>query len=830
VSRLPGLRLVATVVLCAALLVLPGAAGAHAGARTATTEVVVTLPQPSLAQELLKDRTLYAAATRRHRLDLRSPAAVSYLRTLASAQRTLQSRIARAIPGASVRWRYSVVLDGLAVVVPTSELGRLAAVPGATVWPSVTYHSLANTGPQLIDAPSVWGATLATAGQGVKIGIIDDGLDQRHPYFDPTGLSYPAGFPKGNTAYTTPKVIAARAFSPAGETWKYANAPFDPVDSDHATNVAGIAAGDYNTLANIGGTHYRVSGIAPMAQIGNYKVLTIPTADFGLDGNSPEIAAGIEAAVRDGMNVINLSLGEPEIQPARDIVVQAIEDAADAGVVPVIAAGNEFDDAGRGSIDSPGTAPDAITVAASTESDSGPPDAIADFSSSGPTPISLEMKPDVTAPGVDVISSLPNSQWASWSGTSMASPHVAGAAAVLMQRHPTWTVADIKSALESTADPVHATGSTAEVPTTREGGGRIDLLRADDPLIFTAPTGLSFGLVKPGMSVTQPLEVADAGGGPDPWTASVLAQSGPAGAVVAPTATTVAAGTAIGVTVDVASTTPEGDATGFVLLTRGTDVRRVPYWFRVESPKLGAEPFRTLARPGVYSGDTVGKPSRVSTYRYPDSSQGAPFPTSLGGPEQVFRFVLTKPVANFGVAVLSHAPHTQVSPRLVADGDENRLLGTSALPEDQNPYSNFGLTEPIVGAVLPTPGVYDFVFDTPSGARPGAFTFRFWINDTTPPVVRLLTRTLAADQPVRLSVTDAGSGVDPRSIQAVIDTTLADFRFKDGVLTLPPSHLAPGTHHLKIVVADRQETKNMEDVLNGATPNTRTFTATFRVR
>src|SRR5205814_8061598 len=174
-------------------------------------------------------------------------------------------------------------------------------------------------------------------------------------------------------------------------------------------------------------------------------------------GTSPEIAAGLEPAVKDGMNVINLSLGEPEIQPQRDIVVKAIDAAAAAGVVPVIAAGNEFGDAGRGSVGSPGSAPDAITVAASTEGDNGPADVIAGFSSSGPSPTSLQMKPDVTAPGVDILSSLPPNQWSNhdWSGTSMASPHVAGAAALLKERHPSWTVAQVKSALESTGCPVH---------------------------------------------------------------------------------------------------------------------------------------------------------------------------------------------------------------------------------------------------------------------------------------------------------------------------------------------------------------------------------------
>src|SRR5581483_6187252 len=410
------------------------------------------------------------------------------------------------------------VLDGLAVVLPASDLARLAAMPGATVWPSVTYHSLGNTGPQLIGAPAVWGSTLSTAGQGMKIGVIDDGLDQTHAYFDPSGFSYPAGFPKGNTSFTTPKVIVARAFAPASETWRYGNTPFDPVNSDHATHVAGIAAGDYNTVASSEDGKPRLSGVAPAAYLGNYKVLTVPTNGFGLDGNSPEIAAGIEAAVKDGMNVINLSLGEPEIEPSRDI-----DGAADAGVIPVVAAGNDGVPggdvlAGRGGVDSPGTAPLGISVAASTVDN--PPDTIADFSSIGPTPRSLQLKPDVTAPGVDILSSFPGDQWTTLSGTSMATPHVAGAAAVLKQRHPGWTVAEIKSALESTGDPVHPPGGAGEVSVLREGGGRIDLPRADAPLLFTDPTSIAFGLVKRGETATKQLALVDAGGGPAPWTAT----------------------------------------------------------------------------------------------------------------------------------------------------------------------------------------------------------------------------------------------------------------------------------------------------------------------
>ena len=562
-----------------AVLALLGAAGG-ASARTAAegsgsglVEVVVTLPQPPLSRAILGTQLLAAHTGTHRRLNVRAPASVSYLRTLASEQRTLQDRIETSIPDAHVRWRYGVVLNGMAVVVPRSQLATLSAIPGATVWPSVTYHSLGGSKktvlpPQLIGATTIWGPTLTTAGQGMKIGIIDDGLDQTHPYFDPTGFTYPAGFPKGNTAFTTPKVIVARAFAPSSETWKYGNTPFDPQFSDHATHVAGIAAGDHATIATAPTGRVTISGVAPAAYIGNYKVLTVPTADYGLDGNSPEIVAGIEQAVKDGMDVINLSLGEPEIEPSRDIVVKALDDAANAGVIPVVAAGNDYQVAGRGSVGSPATAPEAISVAASDTSDE-----IASFSSGGPTPISLQMKPDVTAPGESILSSVPGG-WDSWDGTSMATPHVAGAAVLLKERHPTWTVEQIKSALESTGDPVHGHNTETEVTTTREGGGRIDIPRADNPLIFTDPTGLSFGLVPRGDTVTRQLATSDAGGGAAPWSVNLSAQSTPRGVTLSADAPTIVAGSLSGSETKTSAATPISSQTALPSLCRTSSAAR----------------------------------------------------------------------------------------------------------------------------------------------------------------------------------------------------------------------------------------------------------------
>ena len=149
---------------------------------------------------------------------------------------------------------------------------------------------------------------------------------------------------------------------------------------------------------------------------------------------------------------------------------------------------------------SPGSSDRAITVAAESETGGA---VVATFSSGGPTPYSLRMKPDVTAPGVNVLSSVPRREglWALFSGTSMAAPHVAGAAALLQQRHPSWTVAQIKSALVQTGQPVLR--GAAEAESTRQGGGTVDLVRADTPLLFASPTGLSFGHVRPGDSAAR---------------------------------------------------------------------------------------------------------------------------------------------------------------------------------------------------------------------------------------------------------------------------------------------------------------------------------------
>jgi len=444
------------------------------------------------------------------------------------------------------------------------------------------------------------------------------------------------------------------------------------------------------------------------------------------------------------------------------------------------------------------------------------------------------MKPDVTAPGVDILSSLPNDTWSDhdWSGTSMASPHVAGAVAVLKQRHPSWTVEQIKSALESTGDPVHPGGATTEVSTLREGGGRIDLPRADQPLIFSDPTGVSFGLARRGTTASKQLALTDAGGGSAPWSTSIVSQTAPTGTTLSLSSPTATAGSSLGVTLTVSASAGEGDATGFVELTRGADVRRIPYWVHVEVPKLGLEKARVITHPGVYGGTTAGGKSLVSTYRYPENGLACNcatgVPLDLSGPEQVFQLSVTKHVANIGAVILSRAKGVKVTPRLVVAGDENRLTGYDALPVNLNPYQDYGRVEPAVAAIAPAPGKYDLVFDTPAGTKPGRFTFRVWSNDVTPPSIRILARKLGRAAPLRFAVKDAGSGVDVGSIAAKVDGRVLSFVYSHGVLRFKGAFKS-GTHHYTITVSDYEESKNMENV-GPILPNTRSVSGSFVVR
>jgi hypothetical protein len=150
---------------------------------------------------------------------------------------------------------------------------------------------------------------------------------------------------------------------------------------------------------------------------------------------------------------------------------------------------------------------------------------------------------------------------------------------------------------------------------------------------------------------------------------------------------------------------------------------------------------------------------------------------------------------------------------------------------DLNPYrASYGELRTVSGAILPSPGAYDVVFDTTSRSRAGPYAFRLWINDTTPPLARLLTHVSAPEGALVVAVADGGSGVDPRSIRASIDGQRVSVKTSASKVTVAlAGRFARGTHRLVFQASDFQEMKNSENT-PGYLGNTTVLRASFRVR
>jgi subtilisin family serine protease len=261
-------------------------------------------------------------------------------------------------------------------------------------------------------------ATFSVRGDGVRVAVLDSGVDSNHP------------------------ALAGRVV----EEFDHANEPVN-IPGDHGTHVAG-------TIAS---TDAVFRGVAPRADIINIKVLT--AAGFGQPQN---VIDGLDRAVRRNAKVANLSLGWSEIfhgwvcDNGDCILCQAADNAMRLGVAVVVAAGNEGTAAGPGqfNIRHPGAARRVITVAAVDKGKQ-----LAGFSSIGPgsarlsptSPIRIT-KPDLAGPGVDIMSSVPGGGFVALNGTSMASPHVAGVAALLLERRPNMRPIVLKKLLEETSE------------------------------------------------------------------------------------------------------------------------------------------------------------------------------------------------------------------------------------------------------------------------------------------------------------------------------------------------------------------------------------------
>jgi parallel beta-helix repeat protein len=299
---------------------------------------------------------------------LSAPEAVAY-RTQLKRTRDLMTTRLGALNGVQVQGSTELVINSLFVRTPVEQYDAIRRMPGVKkVYFSRIQHMALDTAKNVVNASGLWNAAgvggQANAGNGVKIGIIDTGIDYTHPMFADTTTTLPAGFPKYDTtadkALTNHKVIAAWDFvhSQYGYSTQIINDARDEVG--HGTFNAGVSAGKIVTAppdANVGA----ISGMAPGAFLGNYKVFGTPGINDG--ATTLGIIAAIEQAVSDGMNVVSLSLGGLDwVPPSEDPEVTAIHNATAAGVVVVVAAGNEGND--PHTVASPGTSPDAITVGA----------------------------------------------------------------------------------------------------------------------------------------------------------------------------------------------------------------------------------------------------------------------------------------------------------------------------------------------------------------------------------------------------------------------------------------------------------------------------------
>lgn len=364
-------------------------------------------------------------------------------RSLAGAVR---STTLSSINADSVRLPAAKATDFWNQAVPGKGLNRRTAPGIAHIWANANKKIALDESVPQIGGNTAWQA--GYSGTGVTVAVLDTGIDLAHPDF-------------------RDRVTAVNDFTGTSPNARDGNG--------HGTHVASIVAG---TGAGSNGV-YR--GVAPDAKLLIGKICS----DAGVCTDE-DIIEGMQWAAAQHATAVNMSLGGDPTD-GTDPLSEAVDNITElTGTLFVVAAGN---DGAFGTVGSPGSADAALTVGSVTKSDT-----MSSFSSQGPRTGDYAVKPDVVAPGSAITAALasgigfPASQlYVEGSGTSMATPHVTGAVALMKQSHPTWTAPRLKAAIMNSAHRIE--GATV----FQQGAGRVDIGQGVHQTVYSDSGSLSFG-------------------------------------------------------------------------------------------------------------------------------------------------------------------------------------------------------------------------------------------------------------------------------------------------------------------------------------------------
>jgi hypothetical protein len=358
------------------------------------------------------------------------------------------------------------LVDGVVALLRPVDIVQLRQLPGVRdIVVDERLQVALDSSVPMLQAPEVWALSDSdgrpVTGRGIKVAVVDTGIDYRHPAL-------------GGCLGVGCKVI---------DGWDFVNNKADPMDDNgHGTHVAGIIASKDST--------YR--GVAPEASLLAYKACGRDGACF-----ASHIIAAINRAVKDGAQVINLSL-EGEGKPD-SLLSTTVNQVVDLGITVVTAAGNRGS-SGDYLIGSPGNAEKSITTGAVDRAGQ-----VTNFSSRGGIWKGF-YKPDLVAPGLGIHSTQLGGGFTSKDGSSMSAPHIAGAAALLTQLHPEWKPPEIKASLMQTATLTRKDNFDALL----EGSGLAQLNMAATAGIIIEPHYLAISLSGepvPAQSVTASLMI-----------------------------------------------------------------------------------------------------------------------------------------------------------------------------------------------------------------------------------------------------------------------------------------------------------------------------------